>query len=59
MSNVELLSDDGVELRVGVDAVQLRPDQAESSALRALGLVTDHYQGDVHQPRPLFARVAA
>ena len=45
--------------RTGFNAVQLRPDQAESSALRALGLVTDHYQGDVHQPRPLFARVAA
>jgi uncharacterized protein (DUF934 family) len=45
--------------RTGFDAVQLRPDQPESSALRALGLVTDHYQGDVHQPRPLFARVAA
>jgi uncharacterized protein (DUF934 family) len=45
--------------RTGFDAVQLRPDQKESSALSALGLVSDHYQGDVHQPRPLFARVAA
>jgi len=36
--------------------VQLRHDQSEDSARRALTLVTDHYQGDVVQTRPLFAR---
>ncbi|MGM9489528.1 DUF934 domain-containing protein [Ideonella sp. YS5] len=45
--------------RTGFDAVQLRDGQSESSARRALTLVTDFYQGDVHQPRPLFARVPA
>ena len=44
--------------RTGFDAVQLRAGESESSARRALTLVTDHYQGDVHQPRPQFARVA-
>jgi uncharacterized protein (DUF934 family) len=42
--------------RTGFDAVQLRHDQSEDSARRALTLVTDHYQGDVVQTRPLFAR---
>jgi uncharacterized protein (DUF934 family) len=45
--------------RTGFDAVQLRADQNEASARRALALVTDHYQGDVVQTRPLFARLAA
>ena len=45
--------------RTGFDAVQLRDGQSESSARRALTLVTDFYQGDVHQPRPLFSRVPA
>lgn len=45
--------------RTGFDAVQLRDGQSESSARRALKLVTDFYQGDVHQPRPLFSRVPA
>lgn len=44
--------------RTGFDAVQLRAGESESSARRALTLVTDHYQGDVQQPRPQFARVA-
>ncbi|HSI50887.1 MAG TPA: DUF934 domain-containing protein [Ideonella sp.] len=45
--------------RTGVDAVQLRADQREESARRALTLVTENYQGDVSQTRPLFARLAA
>lgn len=44
--------------RTGFDAVQLRAGENEASARHALTLVTDHYQGDVHQPRPQFARVA-
>jgi uncharacterized protein (DUF934 family) len=42
--------------RCGVDAVQLRPDQDLDAALHALGLFAAHYQGDVREPRPLFAR---
>jgi uncharacterized protein (DUF934 family) len=45
--------------RTGIDAVQLRHDQNEDDARRVLGLVTDHYQGDVVQTRPLFSRVVA
>ena len=45
--------------RTGFDAVELRHDQQESSARRALSLVTDHYQGGLTEPRPLFARQAA
>ena len=45
--------------RTGFDAVQLRDGQSESSARRALQIVTEHYQGDVHDTRPLFSRVPA
>ena len=45
--------------RTGFDAVQLRADQSIESAQRALRFFADHYQGDVHQTRPLFARSAA
>lgn len=45
--------------RTGFDAVQLRDGQSEASARRALAIVTEHYQGDVHQTRPLFSRVSA
>jgi uncharacterized protein (DUF934 family) len=45
--------------RTGFDAVQLRDGQNEASARRALTLVTDFYQGDVLQPRPLFSRAFA
>jgi uncharacterized protein (DUF934 family) len=45
--------------RTGFDAVQLRAGQNEVSARRALTLVTDFYQGDVRQPRPLFSRAFA
>jgi len=45
--------------RTGVDAVVLREGERQSSAERALGFFPAHYQGDVIQPQPLFAREAA
>lgn len=42
--------------RTGFDAVQLRADQSLDSAQRALRFFAGHYQGDVHEPRPLFRR---
>jgi len=46
--------------RCGVDAVVLREGERRSSAERALGFFpAGHYQGDVLQPKPLFAREAA
>lgn len=42
--------------RTGFDAVQLRHDQNLDAAVRALGFFAGHYQGDVTQPRPAFAR---
>ncbi|MCH7343836.1 DUF934 domain-containing protein [Pelomonas sp. CA6] len=45
--------------RCGVDAAQLRHDQSLDAAQRALAFFPAHYQGDVLQPRPLFARDAA
>ena len=42
--------------RTGFDAVQLRPDQDLDAAGRALGYFAGHYQGDVAQPKPAFAR---
>jgi uncharacterized protein (DUF934 family) len=45
--------------RNGVNAVQLRADQDESAARRALDYFTGYYQGDVHDNRPLFARAEA
>lgn len=44
--------------RSGFDAVQLRVDQSLESAQRALRFFASHYQGDVLEPRPLFARQA-
>ena len=45
--------------RCGFDAVQLRPDQAQDVAERALGFFPDgHYQGDVREPLPRFRRSA-
>lgn len=41
--------------RTGFDAVQLRADQSHDAARRALGFFPAHYQGDVVEPRPLFA----
>jgi len=43
--------------RTGFDAVQLRADQDEQAARRALGFFPGgHYQGDVLQTQPGFAR---
>jgi uncharacterized protein (DUF934 family) len=44
--------------RTGVDAVELRHDQDVNIADRVLGQVREHYQGDVVQTRPQFARQA-
>jgi len=44
--------------RTGFDAVVLRGDQKPEHAERALQFFAGHYQGDVHEPRPLFARPA-
>jgi uncharacterized protein (DUF934 family) len=45
--------------RTGFDAVQLRADQSLESAERALRFFAGHYQGDVVEPRPHFARPVA
>ena len=46
--------------RSGFDAVVLRAGERQSSAERALGFFpAGHYQGDVLQPQPHFAREAA
>jgi uncharacterized protein (DUF934 family) len=45
--------------RNGFDAVVLREGQLQSSAERALKFFSAFYQGDVLEPRPLFAREAA
>jgi uncharacterized protein (DUF934 family) len=42
--------------RTGFDAVQMRAGQSIETARRALGYFPGHYQGDVHETRPLFAR---
>lgn len=42
--------------RTGVDEAKMRHDQSEDVGRRTLGLVTDFYQADVLQRRPLFAR---
>lgn len=42
--------------RTGFDAVQLRADQRQEHAQRALAFFDQHYQGDVHEPRPIFRR---
>ncbi|RZL10151.1 MAG: DUF934 domain-containing protein [Rubrivivax sp.] len=44
--------------RTGFDAVALRADQDRAAAERALGFFTarGHYQGDVQETRPVFAR---
>ncbi len=42
--------------RTGFDAVVLRSDQKRASAERALEFFPGHYQGDVVQGRPAFAR---
>ena len=46
--------------RTGFDAALLRGDQSLAHARRALGFFAEgHYQGDVHETRPRFARSAA
>ncbi len=42
--------------RTGFSAAQLRSDQKLEAAHRALGYFAGHYQGDVQQPLPAFAR---
>ena len=42
--------------RTGFDAVLLRADQSLDAAHRALGFFPGHYQGDVADPLPLFAK---
>jgi uncharacterized protein (DUF934 family) len=42
--------------RTGFDAVAMRHDQSIEAAERALRFFPGHYQGDVREPRPLFAR---
>ena len=42
--------------RTGFDAVQLRADQSLESGQRALRFFAAHYQGDVHETQPQFAR---
>jgi uncharacterized protein (DUF934 family) len=45
--------------RTGFDAVALRADQSQAVAERALSLFPNgHYQGDVVEPQPRFARAA-
>lgn len=45
--------------RCGFDAVQLRADQNPETAVRTLGFIPAHYQGDSTGAHPLFARQAA
>jgi uncharacterized protein (DUF934 family) len=45
--------------RTGFDAASMRAGQSQAAAERALALFSSHYQGDVIEPRPLFAREAA
>ena len=42
--------------RTGFDSAVLRADQDPAAAERALAFFPAHYQGDVHEARPLFAR---
>ena len=42
--------------RTGFDAAQLRADQKPEAATRILNRFSGHYQGDVLDPRPHFAR---
>ncbi len=45
--------------RCGFDAVQLRADQNPEAAIRSLGFIPAHYQGDITGASPLFRREAA
>jgi uncharacterized protein (DUF934 family) len=43
--------------RCGFDAFALREDLDPEAAAAALHVMSDHYQGDVREPRPAFLRV--
>ena len=45
--------------RSGFDTALMRSDQSLDTARRALRFFAGHYQGDVVQSRPLFARIEA
>jgi len=45
--------------RTGFDAAQLRPDQSIEAAQRSLSFFPAHYQGDVIEPKPVFAKAGA
>lgn len=45
--------------RCGFDAVQLRADQNPETALRTLGFIPAHYQGDITGSKPRFAHQVA
>ncbi len=45
--------------RTGFDAARLRDDQQPAAAQRALAAFSGHYQGDVVEPAPAFARDVA
>ena len=45
--------------RTGFDGIALRADQSEDVARRALGFFSGHYQGDLRDPQPLFAKPEA
>jgi uncharacterized protein (DUF934 family) len=45
--------------RCGFDAVQLRADQNPETALRTLGFIPEHYQGDIAGAVPRFAQQVA
>jgi uncharacterized protein (DUF934 family) len=44
--------------RCGFDAVELRADQSQTAAERALGFFEEHYQGDIGQALPRYRRTA-
>ncbi len=48
----------GFDARVAHAAGVLRADQDPAAAERALAFFASHYQGDVHEARPLFSRDA-
>jgi uncharacterized protein (DUF934 family) len=45
--------------RTGFDAAQLRADQSLEAAQRSLSFFPKHYQGDVLDPKPVFAKAGA
>ncbi|MFN0182588.1 MAG: DUF934 domain-containing protein [Aquabacterium sp.] len=45
--------------RCGFSSAMLRADQRRDTALRSLGFIDAHYQGDLLQTQPLFRRAVA